>query len=272
MSSIEEAKRQAAVKDPNEGIAQVMMFILGAGTAWIAMSLAVAWWRPFGLNYQLTAAGLGAAMAVMAVPVFANFGLHEAAHHFVAEEHCGNRERHVFFITTPGILIANLSSVALVAALIGLDVAFGIDVGALIAGVFGGLGVGITQETARAISIMFVNVSPGGVFMAMRGAEKTCFDDTAIAGPATNLVTGIALYAMMGFSLPPVSAAMPFWDVTLALTFYTALLLSVLNALPLGSGTAATDGYKVLIHGDELTWSIQVACIVVPLLILGGVL
>lgn len=271
-ASIQHATRRTLFPHPAKWDTQVLHFIAGVGTGWIAISMALFWWRPGALDATLRIADLAMILGLALVPVVVNFGLHEFAHHFVAEEYCDYPEGRVFFATTRGIILTNLTSIAFVAGLIAGEVFFGIEVGSILQNLLAPV-VQVSEVTLRQIVLAAVSVSPGGVFIAGRSAIKNCTDETAVAGPVTNLGIGLLIWGVAFNShLPVIHAGFGFWVNSLALTFYLAMLLSTFNALPLRFGRMSTDGYKVLKHGEPVTWALQVAAIVVPVLLLGGVL
>lgn len=111
-----------------------------------------------------------------------------------------------------------------------------------------------------------VVASPGGVYVAMRKADR-CYDEIAIIAPLYNFVVGIlSLLILFQWTSPPfiLNDTSNFAVSLIAVVSFFSFSLAFINALPIKIGDVATDGYWALtIDRRDLFTKITPAIIVV---------
>jgi len=106
----------------------------------------------------------------------------------------------------------------------------------------------IKQYTGWYTYFIPVVASPGGVYVAMRKADR-CYDNIAIIAPLYNFIVGIiALLYLLEWTTPPfiLNDTANFTVSLVALIAFFSFALAFINALPIKVGDVATDGYWAL--------------------------
>ena len=168
---------------------------------------------PMPFTYALTAGFVVAVVTVM---------VHEFMHRIYATELC---DRRATFTLTYFALVITMVSIFILSVLIL-----------------------IKQYTGWYTYFIPIIASPGGVYVAMRKADK-CYDNIAIVAPLYNFIVGvIALLYLFEWSSPPfiLNDVSNFTVSLVALIAYFSFALAFLNALPIKIGDVATDGYWAL--------------------------
>lgn len=219
--------------NPRDRLNETLMFIIGVGTVWLFLGIALFWL----MDYDHTPLGVGTALAVTAIPTMVAVGGHELAHYLVADEYCRFEETHFSaFVTTSQLTLLSLG-VALLLVL--LDV-------------FGGLSL---PKWVLMIGV----VSPGAVVASGRSRVARCMDETALAGPLFNFTVGlVGLFVMLEGELQLMTSSMPFSQTVVTLTVLLSLYLAFINSLPVGP----LDGRKVVASREPVTlslWAIVLA-------------
>lgn len=218
--------------DPDRPFNEGLMFIIGIGTVWVFVGIALFW----VLDFPLTFEGAGQSLALTLIPVAVTIGGHEVAHLFVADEYC--RYTDTDFAALVSTTTLTLASIIGATLLVLLDV-FGV--------------VSLPKWL-----LLFGVVSPGAVLIPRVAFSKRplCRDETALAGPLYNFVVGVGLFWWMG-SIPIPTPDMAFTTFVLSTTAILSLGLAFLNSLPIGP----LDGRKVVQAREPVTlilWAVVV--------------
>jgi Zn-dependent protease len=257
---------------PGDGpVTEILSFIVGTTPLWLAMG--VGWWfLNIGddsiIRYSETATGLGLALFTVGVGLVLGFGLHEAAHRFVAVNYCGRERSHfdTFYFALRRSMLGAVWAIGLVV----VQLFTPIDLVGGLAGILESIGLENSSLTSRALLISFIGGSPGGVIPAGKPERSHCTDEIAIAGPLTNLLLALVLFWVLG--------GLPAFDTetglrvalhnALTFSFYFSMLLALMNALPF----PPLDGNKVWNQREPITVLLQALCILVPLATFGTVI
>jgi len=106
--------------------------------------------------------------------------------------------------------------------------------------------------------------SPGGVYVAMRKADK-CYDNIAIVAPLYNFILGlVTLVYLFTQTSPPfiLNDTSNFTLSLIALVSFFSFGLAFINTLPIKIGDVATDGYWALTV-DRSDFATKMATIVI---------
>lgn len=213
--------------NPRDSLNETLMFIIGVGTVWLFLGIALFWL----MDFDLTPLGVGTALAVTAIPTMVTVGGHELAHYLVADEYCRFENTHFSaFANTTRLTLLSFGGVLL---LVLLDV-------------FGGFSL-------PKWVVLFGVASPGAVVATGRSRVEQCMDETALAGPLFNLIAGaVVLFVGLEGKLQMMTPGMPFDELVMTLTVFLSLYFAFVNSLPVGP----LDGRKVVAAREPVTLSL----------------
>lgn len=106
----------------------------------------------------------------------------------------------------------------------------------------------IKRYTGWYTQLIPIVASPGGVYVAMRKADK-CYDNIAIVAPLYNFTVGVALLIVLHeISSPPfvLNDISNFTVSLVAILSFFSIALAFVNTIPIRIGDVATDGYWAL--------------------------